>query len=87
MNLIIITINRLFAIIEFLIIARIIMSYIPSIRESQIYNVVFQLTEPILFPIRELLYKFGLNKGMIDFSPIIAFLIISVLRSFLISIF
>ncbi|MDP3385610.1 MAG: YggT family protein [Eubacteriales bacterium] len=80
------SIYRLFSLIELLILARIIMSYIPSLRTSKFYEIIFQLTEPILFPIRELLYKIGLNKGMIDFSPIAAFLLLSIIRNLLISI-
>lgn len=80
------SIYRLFSLIELMILARIIMSYIPSLRTSKIYEVVFQLTEPILYPVRELLYKIGLNKGMIDFSPIAAFVLLSIIRSLILSI-
>lgn len=80
------SIYRLFSLIELLILARIIMSYIPSIRTSKIYEIVFQLTEPILYPIREGLFKIGINKGMIDFSPIAAYLLLSIIRNLIISI-
>lgn len=86
MNIILTTINRLFNLLELVIIVRIVFSYIPSLRGNAIYEVVYQLTEPILAPIRELLYKIGLNRGMIDFSPIFAFLLISLIRGFLFSV-
>ncbi|MDW7667514.1 MAG: YggT family protein, partial [Bacillota bacterium] len=66
---------------------RIILSYLRNMVSPKIYNVLFQLTEPILYPIRELLYKIGLNKGMIDFSPIVAFLLMNILRTVLINLF
>jgi YggT family protein len=86
MILIVRTIDKVFDIIELLILARIILSYIPNLKGSQITEVVYQLTEPILHPVRELLYKIGLNKGMIDFAPIGAFLLLAVIRSLLFSI-
>ena len=86
MILIVRTIDKVFDIIELLILARIIISYIPNLKGSQITEVIYQLTEPILHPVRELLYKIGLNKGMIDFAPIGAFLLLAVIRSLLFSI-
>lgn len=85
MILIVRTLDKVFDIIELLIIARIIISYIPNLRGSQITEIIYQLTEPILHPVRELLYKIGLNKGMIDFAPIGAFLLLAVIRSLLFS--
>lgn len=85
MILIVRTMDKVFDIIELLILARIIISYIPNLKGSQITEVVYQLTEPILHPVRELLVKIGLNKGMIDFAPIGAFLLLSVIRSLLFS--
>ena len=79
-------IDMVFNIMKLLILARIIISYIPNLRGSQITEIVYQLTEPILHPVRELLYKIGLNKGMIDFSPIGAYLLLNVIRSLLFSI-
>jgi YggT family protein len=87
MSIIIVAVDRLFSIIELLIIVRIILSYIPDLRTSKVYEIVFQLTEPILYPVRELLYKVGLNRGMIDFAPIGAFVILNLIRSLLIRIF
>ncbi|MFO7887533.1 MAG: YggT family protein [Eubacteriales bacterium] len=87
MSIFIRAVNTLFNLIEILILARIILSYLRNIVSPKIYNILFQLTEPILYPIRELLYKIGLNKGMIDFSPIVAFLLMNVLRTVLINLF
>jgi len=87
MSIFIKAVNTLFNLIEILILARIILSYLRNIVSPKIYNILFQLTEPILYPIRELLYKIGLNKGMIDFSPIVAFLLMNVLRTVLINLF
>ena len=87
MSIFIRAVNTLFHLIEILILARIILSYLRNVVSPKIYNVVFQLTEPILYPVRELLYKIGLNRGMIDFSPIVAFLLMNILRTVLINLF
>ncbi len=41
------------------------------------------MTEPILGPIRELIYKLGIDTGMFDFSPLIAVLLFQIILSFL----
>ena len=65
---------------------RVLLSYIPSMRDNRIAKLIYQLTEPILTPVRELLFKIGLNKGMIDFSPIFAFLLLGIIRTIVLNI-
>lgn len=78
----------LFQILEFLIIARVILSWLP-LGNNPITNFVYMLTEPILGPIREILRKSPLGGPgmMLDFSPIIAFMLIGMIKSILLSIF
>ncbi len=73
----------LFNIIEIFIIIRILLSWLPISRQNPIIGFVYEMTEPILGPCRELLYKIGLNRGMFDFSPILAMLLLRLLRSLL----
>ncbi len=51
-------------------------------------RVIYELTEPILHPARELIYKLGIDTGMFDFSPVLAIfalrLISSILKSIII---
>ncbi|MEN8905758.1 MAG: YggT family protein [Clostridiales bacterium] len=77
-------------ILEYTLIARIIMSWIPIPKDnqvvSQIVNVIYQITEPLLAPIRRGIEK--LLKGqsmMIDFSPIVVFLIIQFLKNMMLN--
>ena len=44
---------------------------------------IYEMTEPILAPIRELIYKLGIDTGMFDFSPLIAVLLLRVILSIL----
>lgn len=51
----------------------------------QIYSAINRITEPILAPCRNLLARFGL-VGAIDFSPILAIIILSLLDRIIIRI-
>ncbi len=65
-------------ILDYLILARVFLSWIPIGRDNPIIRFIYALTEPILAPIRNMLQKSPLGgPGMIlDFSPIIAFFLI-----------
>lgn len=51
----------------------------------QIYSAINRITEPILAPCRRLLARFGLG-GTIDFSPILAIIVLSLLDRIIINI-
>lgn len=65
----------LFQLIQFLIIIRILMSFMNINTNNPIGQIVFELTDPILLPAKALLNMVGLNRGMFDFSPILAMLL------------
>jgi len=63
-------------IFEFILLARILLSWFPNVdRSNPIIQFLFDVTEPILRPIRDMMPQ----TGMVDFSPLIVFLIIQVL--------
>jgi YggT family protein len=65
---------------ELILLARVLLTWFPNIdRSNPLIQLVFDLTEPVLRPIRDLLPQ----NMMIDFSPLIVFLIINVLLTFL----
>lgn len=68
-------------VISLLIIARSIMSFFPVDRSQPVVKLVFDLTEPILAPIRNLLPQ----TGMLDFSPMVAILLVILLEPLLTS--
>lgn len=70
-------------IIEFLIFVRILLSWLPINRNTPVIRLVYSFTEPILGPIRNLLNKSPLGGPgmMLDFSPIIAFLLLDFMLS------
>jgi YggT family protein len=68
--------------ISLLIIARSILSFFPVDRNQLLVKMVYDLTEPLLAPIRNLLPQ----TGMLDFSPMVAILLIILLEPLLTSV-
>lgn len=70
----------LLEIVGYLIFARVIVSWLPINRDNPILQFIYQVTEPILAPIRNLISRSSIGGGMmIDFSPIVAWLLIQYL--------
>lgn len=79
-------IDALLNVLSMLILIRAILSFFARAGGAvyKIYNAIGIITEPILEPIRRLLYKIPALSGLpIDFSPIVALLLISLIRSLL----
>jgi YggT family protein len=70
----------LLQIYSFVLLARIVLSWIPNVdRSNQIVQLLYQLTEPVLEPVRRTIPPLG----MIDLSPIIVFIGLRILQSVL----
>lgn len=70
----------LLQIFQFVLLGRVLLSWFPNIdRSNQIVQLLYRVTEPVLQPVRQLLPQ---TSG-IDFSPLIVFLLISVLMRFI----
>jgi YggT family protein len=69
--------------LELLILVRVLLSWIPSAYNNPFVKFIIQITEPILAPIRKLIDKsiFGGKGNVLDFSPLIAFLLLRILQS------
>jgi len=82
-------VNAFFEIVYFLIIVRIIFSFLPvsPYGSPLIYNIVQfirQLTEPFLAPFRRLVPPLGIGAGgYIDLSPILAIIVLRLVQSLL----
>lgn len=76
-------VNAVVTILIIAIIARALISFAPLSRDHPVVQVLHQITEPILRPIRNLMPQ----VGMFDFSPMIAILLLSVGRTVLAQIF
>lgn len=67
-------------IFQFILLARVLLSYFPNFdRSNPIVRLIYDITEPVLRPIRNALPQ----TGMMDFSPLIVFLVITLLMRFL----
>ncbi|MEE4359383.1 MAG: YggT family protein [Desulfococcaceae bacterium] len=65
-----------------IIIARAVLSWVNPDPSNQIVQIIYSITEPVLYQIRS---RFPVNYGGIDFSPIIIFLAIIFLQTFLVN--
>ncbi|HLU09177.1 MAG TPA: YggT family protein [Oceanobacillus sp.] len=75
-----IIIYYLLVIFELIVVARVLLSWFPNIdRSNPLVQLVFDITEPVLRPIRDLLPQ-GM---MLDLSPLIVILILNVLMQVL----
>ncbi|MBD3380376.1 MAG: YggT family protein [Candidatus Omnitrophica bacterium] len=74
--------NLLFNVLYFLLIIRIILSWVNPDPYNEIVQIIYRVTDPILAPFRQL----PLQMGGIDFSPIVAFLLLSVLKNFIVNV-
>jgi YggT family protein len=92
MDAIIWLVDTCFRIYFWILIAHVILSWLISFKivdtrqpiVNQIGRFLWQVTEPVLGPIRRLLGRFLGNLGGIDISPIIALIALEFLRRFLI---
>ena len=74
-------VNTAFMIYRWIVLARIIMSWLPEVDYyNPMVRFVYKVTEPVLAPFRQLLPAIG----GIDFSPIVVFLVLGFVRRFLV---
>ena len=73
--------NYFFYIIEMAILVRIILSFFRIDPYNPIVRIVYELTEPVLHPAREIIYKLGIDTGMFDFSPLLAIFLLRIVSS------
>lgn len=81
-NFLFIFINIFFTLFNYILISRVILSWFNT-KPNNLLRFIFDITDPVLRFSRKILPPIG----FIDFSPLIAFLIIDLLRSFIIMIF
>ena len=70
MGVLAISLVRLLDVISFIIVIQCVLSWIPSIRMSKIYEALSIITDPIEEPIRQVQYRYV--SIPVDFSPLIA---------------
>ena len=76
------TVCLLLDLYSLVVLARIIMSWVritPGTPVASIYSVIFNLTEPVLGPLRRMIPPVRMGMAAIDVSPIIVFAVIIIL--------
>ena len=75
------TINILFELLIYLLLIRIVLSWIPHNRLHPIIDFIYQITEPLLKPFRNMINPIG----GVDLSPIIVFFLLRLVQNYLVS--
>lgn len=71
-------------VLQLLMIVMALMSWIPQLRESRVYQIISTLVEPVIDPFRRLLRRIpGLDRFPLDLSFLAAFLVLTLLQSLL----
>lgn len=73
-------INLLFQALLFAILGRVLISWIDPMGNMRVTQILHEITEPILAPIRSILPNFG----MFDLSPIVAMLLLQLLQQLIV---
>jgi YggT family protein len=81
-NLLFTIINNAFNLLQMLILIRVILSWITHDPYNQFILLLYQITEPILKPVREILPM--QSMGM-DFSPIVVFFLLGFVKKLLLA--
>ena len=68
-----------FNLLTLLIVFRVLLSWFPNYRYHPLGELVYNLTDPVIAPIQRLVP----NTGMLDFSPMIAIIVLLVLQQLL----
>ena len=76
-------IDMVFNILQIIIIVRVVLSWISHNPSNQFIRIIYQVSEPILKPIREILPITGMG---FDLSPIVAFFLLGLLKKILLSV-
>ncbi|NTW97523.1 MAG: YggT family protein [Oscillochloris sp.] len=74
-------INILFNVLLFAILGRVLISWIDPMGNMRVTQILREITEPILAPLRSLLPPIG----MMDLSPMVAMILLSLLQRLLLS--
>ncbi|WP_243138033.1 YggT family protein [Heliorestis acidaminivorans] len=78
-------ISTAFWVMKILILVRVIVSYFPHNPNNAVFKFIYEVTEPILAPLRKVI---PIPKSLpIDFTPIVAFILLSIAEQIVWSLF
>ena len=81
-------IANILQIYQFIVIARVLLSYFPNVDYSNpLVRFLYDVTEPVLLPIRQFLREQFPDSGALDFSPIVLIFGIFILSRLILIVF
>jgi YggT family protein len=81
-----VTLYYFLQLVTYLIFGRAMLSWLIRDPRNPIMQILITLTEPILSPIRTLLFKLKIGGNMVDFSPLAALLLTQMLMAMVLAI-
>lgn len=76
-----VALSRFIDLLAWLIVIRALLSWFIRDPRNPLVAIIHMLTEPILSPIRKLLFKLNLGGNALDFSPLMAILLLQIARN------
>lgn len=84
---VVVAFGRFVNLLAWLIVIRALLSWFIKDPRNPIVIVIHGLTEPLLGPVRKLLFKLNLGGNTLDFSPLLVILILQILNNVIIRVF
>ena len=82
MGIIFYILSLILSVFDIMLLVRAICSWVPSFRSSMIFRLSYTVTEPILSPVRDMLFRFEwARRCPIDISFLIVLVLVNVLSS------
>jgi len=75
-------IDMVITILIFAIVIRAFLSFIPQLKTNKLTMILYEVTDPLLKPFRR--FQIGGAAGAIDFSPIIAIIVLSLIQALIV---
>lgn len=70
--------------VQFLMILRAVISWIPDLKSNVFINFVYAVTEPVITPVRMLMERFNIMQGLpIDLSFMVTYMLLFVIQMLL----
>ena len=70
--------------IEWSIFIRVILSFVRISRDNALVDSIYLITDYIMYPAKKLLNMFGLDRGIIDWSPLITLIFLQIIGSLIV---
>ncbi|MCA5587855.1 MAG: YggT family protein [Finegoldia magna] len=70
--------------IEWSIFIRVILSFVHISRDNALVDSIYLITDYIMYPAKILLGMFGLDRGIIDWSPLITLIFLQIIGSLIV---